>query len=263
MHGALAVLKVALCLTQTQITTTTHTNTNNDPTTRNVTTLTYSADGAWLYAGTASGDVVTINAPRRAVQLVHPVASGGVGWTGLSPALPGRLLVAAGDGAICAFDHSVSVHSAPPLACVPGAAAAVTFVAGGGGRRVMVGTRHGGIYTLDLPLGPGGSSSNGGGSSIGGTSSSGGGGVSGTRTLSALPPWRAWAHAQQGPLLGMSWATAAVDAVATASADGSVCVWNTAVSETPGNVDSGMLLLDAATRNVQCWSQHASLSLPS
>lgn len=31
---------------------------------RNVSTLTYSADGAWLFAGTESGDVITVNAAR-------------------------------------------------------------------------------------------------------------------------------------------------------------------------------------------------------
>ena len=49
---------------------------------RAITTLTYSPAGAWLFAGTEGGEVVTVNAARRAVQLVHPVASGGIGYTG-------------------------------------------------------------------------------------------------------------------------------------------------------------------------------------
>lgn len=111
-----------------------------------MTTLTYSADGAWLYAGTESGDVVTINAARRSVQLMHPVATGGVGWTGLCAAFPGKLLVAAGDGTVNIFDHNAAVHAAAPLAAVPGALGALAFVAGGGGRRVLAATRQGGIY---------------------------------------------------------------------------------------------------------------------
>ena len=36
---------------------------------RDITCMLYSSDSQWLFAGTASGDVVTINAPRRAVQV--------------------------------------------------------------------------------------------------------------------------------------------------------------------------------------------------
>eukprot|EP00983_Pelagomonas_calceolata_P126730 1161334-Pelagomonas_calceolata.AAC.6 len=35
--------------------------------------------GAWLYAGTSAGDVMTINVMRTAVQLVHPATRHGVG----------------------------------------------------------------------------------------------------------------------------------------------------------------------------------------
>lgn len=35
--------------------------------------------GAWLYAGTSAGDVLTINVARLAVQLVHPATRHGVG----------------------------------------------------------------------------------------------------------------------------------------------------------------------------------------
>jgi hypothetical protein len=36
---------------------------------RSITCLCFSADGNWLFAGTASGDVLTINVARRAVQV--------------------------------------------------------------------------------------------------------------------------------------------------------------------------------------------------
>lgn len=40
---------------------------------------------------------------------MHPVAGGGVGWTGLSAAFPGKLLVGAGDGTINLFDFNLQV----------------------------------------------------------------------------------------------------------------------------------------------------------
>jgi hypothetical protein len=36
---------------------------------RSINCLCFSADGAWLFAGTASGDVLTINVGRKAVQV--------------------------------------------------------------------------------------------------------------------------------------------------------------------------------------------------
>jgi WD40 repeat protein len=196
-----------------------------------VSTLTYSLDGTWLFAGTESGDVVTVNVPRRAVQLMHPVASAGVTWTGHLPgAAGGRLLVGAADGTICPFDFQLTVHSAPPLAALPGSVAAVCLAPGGPPGRLLVGTRQGGIYHLDLPpaaLGttpqqPGGLAA-----------AAGGGGATGTtavRATSALGGWRAYELAQQGALLGLAVARDDASAVATGSADGSVCVWNAGVS---------------------------------
>lgn len=74
---------------------------------------------------------------------MHPVASGGIGYTGL--AAEGKLLlVGAGDGTLNLFDFNQPVHSAPPLATLPGAIRAVSFGAGAGGR-ALVGTQQGGI----------------------------------------------------------------------------------------------------------------------
>ena len=37
------------------------------------------ADGQWLYGGTSSGDIVTMNILRKSMQMVHPACGGGVG----------------------------------------------------------------------------------------------------------------------------------------------------------------------------------------
>jgi len=47
-------------------------------------------------------------------------------------------------------------------------------------------------------------------------------------------PWQTYEHAQQGPLTGLSLAPGGADALATASVDGTVCVWGAAVSEPLG-----------------------------
>jgi hypothetical protein len=39
---------------------------------RTINCLCFSADGAWLFAGTASGDVLTVNVARKAVQVRSP-----------------------------------------------------------------------------------------------------------------------------------------------------------------------------------------------
>jgi hypothetical protein len=46
---------------------------------RTINCLCFSADGAWLFAGTASGDVLTINVARKAVQVswTHVCCSAG------------------------------------------------------------------------------------------------------------------------------------------------------------------------------------------
>lgn len=75
---------------------------------------------------------------------MHPVASGGVGFTGLAPG--GKLLVGAGDGTLSLFDFTQAVHSAPPLATVPGAISAASPAAGGRGQQLLVATQQGGMY---------------------------------------------------------------------------------------------------------------------
>lgn len=57
---------------------------------REVTALVFSSDGRWLFAGTASGDVVTVNVGRRAVQ----VGRSGYDWCAIKcgVAQPCRIL---------------------------------------------------------------------------------------------------------------------------------------------------------------------------
>jgi hypothetical protein len=40
--------------------------------------LCFSRDGDWLYGGSSSGEVVTLNTKRLAIQMTHPVMHGGV-----------------------------------------------------------------------------------------------------------------------------------------------------------------------------------------
>ena len=43
-----------------------------------ITCAVFSADGAWLHAGSTSGEIITVNAVRSAVQLTHTIMHGGV-----------------------------------------------------------------------------------------------------------------------------------------------------------------------------------------
>ncbi|GMH32361.1 hypothetical protein BSKO_00195 [Bryopsis sp. KO-2023] len=69
---------------------------------RSITCLVFSADGQWLFAGTKSGDVVTINVKRKSIQVVHNVCSLGVGDMILLKT--GQLMVGGGDGTLQVFD---------------------------------------------------------------------------------------------------------------------------------------------------------------
>jgi hypothetical protein len=43
-----------------------------------ITCILFSKDGMWLYGGSTSGEVITVNAQRAAVQMTHPIMKGGV-----------------------------------------------------------------------------------------------------------------------------------------------------------------------------------------
>jgi len=109
---------------------------------RNFTSMVFSTDGLWLYAGTASGDVVTINVARRTMQLVHPACSAGVGAVKLTPS--GRLLVGGGSGSLTLFSNDHMWKHIQPFATLPGPITSVS--SNGDGTALYVGTSTGGIF---------------------------------------------------------------------------------------------------------------------
>ncbi|KAF6264277.1 flagellar associated protein [Scenedesmus sp. NREL 46B-D3] len=140
---------------------------------RTITCLCFSADGSWLFAGTASGDVLTINVARRAVQLMHTVASGGIGAVLLSA--DGKVLAGAADGSLCLLD-------------LPNGNAVDR------GAQLLVGTQHGDIFSV----------------------------AAGSGRVSAVM------ESQLGAIRDLVWTAESSGSMATASDNGSVCVWNTA-----------------------------------
>lgn len=79
-----------------------------------------------------------------AVQLLHPIANGGIGALKLLPEDRGgfgpKLLVGAADGSITAFDCQSSLQKGIPLVTVRGAITSLALVPGGG---LVVGTLQG------------------------------------------------------------------------------------------------------------------------
>ncbi|WIA35292.1 hypothetical protein OEZ86_003749 [Tetradesmus obliquus] len=158
---------------------------------RAITCLCFSQDGNWLFAGTASGDVLTVNVARRAVQLMHTLASGGIGAVMLSA--DGKVLAGAADGTLCLLDlPNGSAVSAPPIATVPGPISSVTVA--DRGATLLVGTQHGDIFRV----------------------------AAGSARVSAVM------ESQLGAIRDLVWTADGSSSMATASDNGSVCVWNTA-----------------------------------
>eukprot|EP00775_Hariotina_reticulata_P008043 gene8043-8238_t len=155
---------------------------------RGISCLQFSADGAWLFAGTASGDVLTVNVARRAVQLLHPVASAGVGAIMLST--DGKVLVGALDGTLSLFNFQQASHGGPPMAKVPGSVTALTIA--DQGASLLVGTQQGDLCRV----------------------TAGSGAVS--RVM----------QSQLGAIKDLVWSQDASGCLATASTDGTVCIWN-------------------------------------
>ncbi|GLC48645.1 hypothetical protein PLESTB_000121000 [Pleodorina starrii] len=160
---------------------------------REYTCLLFSADGAWLYCGTTSSDVVTVNVQRRAVQMAHPVCSGGVAALLLSPDGSGATVAAGRDGSLSSFNVAAGAwRELRPFASVPGAAISSLGLTADRAA-FLIGSEQSAVYRLDrssLQL----------------------------HTLS---------QAQGGCLTGLSFAPGQSEAVAAASNDGSVAVWNT------------------------------------
>ncbi|PNW70647.1 hypothetical protein CHLRE_17g728650v5 [Chlamydomonas reinhardtii] len=160
---------------------------------REYTSLAFSADGAWLYGGTTSADVVTVNVQRASVQMTHPVCSGGVGALLLSPDGGGACLVGGRDGSLSTFNAAGGAwRELRPFAKVPGCVTSLSLSADGGA--FLVGTAQGGVYRLD-------------------------------RTSLQL---HTISQAQQGQLTAVAFAPGQPEAVATSSTDGSIYVWSTA-----------------------------------
>ena len=109
---------------------------------RSFTSMVFSADGAWLYVGTTSGDIVTVNVLRRTMQLVHPACSAGVGSVNLTAS--GRLVVGGGSGSLALFTNDHMWKDIAPFASVPGPVTSVSST--GDGSALIVGTSNGGIY---------------------------------------------------------------------------------------------------------------------
>jgi WD40 repeat protein len=111
---------------------------------RTYTCLVFSPDSQWLYAGTTSGDVVTINVLRAAAQLVHPACSNGVGAMVLSST--GRLLVGGGDGGITLFSNDHMWRDVRPFVTVPGSITSLS--AAPDGAYLVVGTADGSVWRV-------------------------------------------------------------------------------------------------------------------
>jgi WD40 repeat protein len=119
---------------------------------RAITSLRFSTDGAWLFAGTTSGDVLTINVARKATQLMHSIASAGVAHLQLVPN-QAALLAGTLDGSLLLFDQQAALAAGSSgatgsvvaaLAQVPGPISSVSVTPGAAG--VLLGTQHGDIY---------------------------------------------------------------------------------------------------------------------
>lgn len=153
---------------------------------RTYTSMVFSANGEWLYAGTESGDVVTVNILRRTVQLVHPVCSLGVGAVMLSP--HGLILVGGGDGSISVFNFEEARNAARPCAAVSGTVTSLSCTADGA---LLVGTAQGCIF----------------------------------RVVPNTPTTHTLLQTQTKPLRALSFTPGGSDSVATCCDDGSISVW--------------------------------------
>ena len=98
---------------------------------RSFTCMTYSADGQWLYAGTTSGDIVTVNVARRTMQMTHPTCSAGVGALNLTSL--GRLIVGGGSGSLTLFTNGHLWKDITPFTTVPGPITSASHIGDGSG----------------------------------------------------------------------------------------------------------------------------------
>lgn len=112
---------------------------------RAFTCMVFSPDGQWLYAGTTTGDVLTINVLRAAFQLTHPACSNGVGGMVLSSS--GHLLVGGGDGSITLFSNDHMWRDIRPFVVLPNAP--ITSISPNfDGSALIVGTAAGSVVRV-------------------------------------------------------------------------------------------------------------------
>jgi len=107
---------------------------------RDFTTALFSRDGAWLFAGSASGDVAGVNVVRRAIQTTHPVCSLGVGALLFER---DDLLVGGGDGSVTLLRPLEMRTAEKPRAVLPGGVTSLCRTADG--RGLIAGTEAGRI----------------------------------------------------------------------------------------------------------------------
>ncbi|GFR49400.1 hypothetical protein Agub_g11452 [Astrephomene gubernaculifera] len=194
---------------------------------REYSSLVFSPDGAWLYCGTGSADVVTVNVQRLSVQMAHPVCSGGVGALLLlpptAPNAPLTLIAGGRDGSLSTYVPAAAPagpaaggaaggggtgaggawRELRPFATVGGSVTSLTLTSDRGG--YLVGTAQGGVYRYDL---------------------------SSSRMLPL-------SQAQAAGLTCVSFAPGASEAVAASCVDGSVAVWNVQDYSLEGRVQEG------------------------
>ncbi|GIL58627.1 hypothetical protein Vafri_13638 [Volvox africanus] len=158
---------------------------------REYTCLLFSQDSNWLYGGTTSSDVVTINVQRLSVQMSHPVCSSGVGALLTAPDGSGVTIVAGRDGSLSTFNAAGgSWRELRPFATVPGAVSSLTLSSDKSA--FLLGTAQGAVLRLDRA----------------------------TLQLSTI------SQSQGGSLTGVSFAAGQPEAVAVSSLEGSIAVWN-------------------------------------
>uniref|UniRef100_A0A061RFE0 Wd40 repeat protein n=2 Tax=Tetraselmis sp. GSL018 TaxID=582737 RepID=A0A061RFE0_9CHLO len=113
---------------------------------RKYTTARFSKDHQWLFAGSASGDVVVVNVARKNVQLSHPVCSLGVGAV---IEVGSNLLVGGGDGSLTLLRPEETRSAEKPRTVLPGGVTSLTRSAEG--RALIAGTDHGRIVRIEEP----------------------------------------------------------------------------------------------------------------
>ncbi|GIL77007.1 hypothetical protein Vretimale_3268 [Volvox reticuliferus] len=158
---------------------------------REYTCLLFSPDSNWLYGGTTSSDVVTINVQRLSVQMAHPVCSSGVGALLPAPDDNGATIVAGRDGTLSTFNATGgSWRELRPFSTAPGTITSLSLSSDKSA--FLLGTAQGAVLRLDRA----------------------------TLQFSTI------SQSQGGSLTGVSFAAGQPEAVAVSSMDGSIAVWN-------------------------------------